>query len=189
MKTKLKTQIAAVWAVALMLLSSITVYAAYTTINVDLVRQAKSNWCWAACLEMSAHYLGYTTYDQWDIVKEVKGTASNPYPDEPGGASAYKEGMEFATSNDYTATRTTGTISISSMNTYMEDHMPLIIALGTYSGTNRTSGHAVVVFSVDKANNRFKVRNPASDYETTYNYSTITSTSQTTRWDATTKIS
>jgi hypothetical protein len=53
MKTKLKTQIAAVWAVALMLLSSITVYAAYTTINVDLVKQAKSNWCWAACLEMS----------------------------------------------------------------------------------------------------------------------------------------
>lgn len=108
---------------------------------------------------------------------------------EPGDASDYKEGMEFATNSDYTATRSSGTISISSMKSYMNNHVPLIIALGTYSNGSRKSGHAVVVYSVDSDNNRFKVRNPASDYETTYNYSTITDSSRTQYWDATIKIS
>lgn len=97
--------------------------------------------------------------------------------------------MEFATNSDYTATRSSGTISISSMKSYMNNHVPLIIALGTYSNGSRKSGHAVVVYSVDSDNNRFKVRNPASDYETTYNYSTITDSSRTQYWDATIKIS
>lgn len=190
MKQKIISRIVAIWIMACMLLAgTTTVYAAYITIGVDLVRQAKTQWCWAACLEMNSHYLGYTTYDQWDIVQNVKGTSSNPYPNEPGDASDYKEGMEFATNSDYTATRSSGTISISSMKSYMNNHVPLIIALGTYSNGSRKSGHAVVVYSVDSDNNRFKVRNPASDYETTYNYSTITDSSRTQYWDATIKIS
>lgn len=189
MKVKQKTKIASICLIVCMLLSGITAYAAYNSIGVSLVRQAKSNWCWAASLEMSATYLGYSTYDQWDIVKSVKGTSSNPYPDEPGGTSDYKAGMKFATDGDYTATRTSGTISISSLDSYMNKHVPVIIALGTYSSGARKSGHAVVVYSVDKANKKFKVKNPASDYDTTYNYDTITSSSQTTRWDYTTKIS
>lgn len=189
MKKRLKTQIVTVWTIAAVLWGSMTVYAAYNSIGVDLVRQAKSNWCWAASLEMSSHYLGYTTYDQWDIVKKVKGTSSDSYPNEAGSASDYKAGMEYATGGDYTAKRTSGTISISSMNSYMNDQIPLIIALGTYQNGSRKSGHAVVVYSVDKANNRFKVKNPASDYDTTYNYSTITDSSQSTHWDATVKIS
>lgn len=190
MKVKLKTKIAVIWVVAcMMMFGSITAYAAYNSIGVNLVRQAKSNWCWAASLEMSATYLGYSSYDQWDIVKEVKGTSSNPYPNDQGSNSDYKAGMEYATDNDYTAARSSGTISISSMNTEMNNQVPIIISLGTYSGSSRISGHAVVVFSVDKDNNRFKVKDPASDYDTTYNYSTITSTSESTRWDYTTKIS
>ena len=50
-------------------------------------------------------------------------------------------------------------------------------------------GDAVAVYAVDLDNNHFKVRNPASDYETKYDYSTITDTTRTQYWDATVKIS
>lgn len=45
--------------------------AAWSSLGVSLVRQAKSQWCWAASLEMCASYLGYDDYDQWDIVHEL----------------------------------------------------------------------------------------------------------------------
>lgn len=181
--------VTAVWLGAFIMINTVA-YAAWNSIGVDLVRQAKSNWCWAASLEMSATYLGYNDYDQWDIVKHVKGTSSTPYPNDTGNTSDYKNGMKYATGSDYTATRSSGTISLSSLNSYMNDSMPVILALGTYnsSGT-RTSGHAVVVFSVDTANKKFKVKDPANDNDVTYNYDTITDTSQTRRWDATVKIS
>ena len=133
---------------------------------------------------MVATYLGYTDYDQWDIVKEVKGISSDSYPNKPGGASDYAKGMEYATDSDYTATRSNGVISVSSMYTYMTDSMPIIIAIGSYNKGKRVSGHAVVVYSVDKSNNKFKVKNPVSDYVTTYNHSTITSSSSSSRYDA-----
>lgn len=189
MKKSVKKQIVAIWLIACMLCGGITAYAAYNSLGVSLVRQAKNQWCWAACLEMCSHYLGYTDYDQWDIVKDVMGTSSNPYPNEPGTASDYKAGMEFATNNDYTATRSDGTISISSMNDYMDDQIPLIIAIGSYVNGSRESGHANVVFAVDEANNRFKTKDPEKDYDVEFNYSTITSSSQSRRWDATIKIS
>ena len=131
MNKKMKIKIIIIWAMALMLIGSITAYAAYNYISVTLVRQAKTNWCWAACLEMSAVSLGYTVYDQWDIVKEVKGTVSESYPNEAGGTMDYLEGMEYATFDNYTATRVSGTISISSMDTYISRGIPLIIALGS----------------------------------------------------------
>ena len=188
MKKSVKKQIVVIWLIACMICGSITAYAAYTSLGVSLVRQAKSQWCWAACLEMSSRYLGYTDYDQWDIVKEVKGTSSEPYPNKAGTASDYKAGMDFATNGNYTATRSDGTISISSMNSYMDDQVPLIIAIGSYSGGVRKTGHANVVFAVDEANNRFKTKDPAKDNDVIFNYSTITSTSQSQRWDATIKI-
>ncbi len=54
----------------LMLLTT-TAFAAWSSLGVALVRQAKTQWCWAASLEMCASYLGYSDYDQWDIVRDV----------------------------------------------------------------------------------------------------------------------
>lgn len=56
LKSKMKNVIA-VWLVAFMMTGTVA-YAAWNSIGVELVRQAKSNWCWAASLEMSATFLG-----------------------------------------------------------------------------------------------------------------------------------
>ncbi len=167
-----------------------TAFAAWTTLGVSLVRQAKSNWCWAASLEMCATYLGYTDYDQWDIVREVKGTSSEPYPNLTGGASDYKNGMEYATGNDYTATRTSTVLTLSQLNTSMNNSMPVILAIGTYNSSgSRTSGHAVVCYAVDTNSNKLRVRDPARDSYVEYYYPTLVSTEQTSRYDGTASIS
>jgi len=173
-----------------MLLLTTTVFAAWTTLGVSLVRQAKSKWCWAASLEMCATYLGYTDYDQWDIVQEVKGSSSNPYPNVSGTASDYTDGMEFVTDNDYTATRTASVRTLSQLNTSMNNSMPVILAIGTYDPDgNRISGHAVVCYAVNISSNSLRVRNPASDSYVEYYYPTFISTQQTSRYDATVTIS
>lgn len=190
MKRKLRCQLAVTWLVTLLLLCGVTVQAAYQTLGVNLVRQAKSNWCWAACIEMSASYLGYTDHDQWDIVNHVKGTILDKYPNKQGSTSDYAEGMEYATDGSYTLTRSSGVISIDSLADYIESHIPVHISLGTYnsSGT-RTSGHGEVIYAVDEANQRVKARNPAQDSEDTFAYSVLTDTTQTTYWDYTGIIS
>ncbi len=180
--------ILSVWLVAATMLAT-TAYAAWTTLGVDIIRQEKSNWCWAASLEMCATYLGYTDYDQWDIVREVKGTTSNPYPNNTGNASNYRDGMEFATGDDYTASRTGTVFTINELDSFMDDMMPVIFTIGTYnsSGT-RTSGHAVVCYAVDVTANKVKYRDPGSDNPVTKYYPTFTNSANTTYCDGSVEI-
>ena len=173
----------------LMLLTT-TAFAAWSSLGVALVRQAKTQQCWAAALEMCASYLGYSDYDQWDIVRDVKGTSSTPYPNEPGSASDYRDGMEFATDNDYTANRTSTVLSLSRLNTSIGNSMPIILALGTYdSSGNRRYGHAVVCYSVNNSSNKLRVRDPGRDSYVEYYYPTLVDSGQTTHYDGTAVIS
>ena len=56
----------------------------------------------------------------------------------------------------------------------MDNHFPLIIAIGSYFVRTCKSGHANVVFAVDKANNRSQTKDPVKDNDVIFNYDTIT---------------
>ncbi len=185
-KSKTLKAIAAVWVVAIITLCSITAYAAYVTLSVPNIQQAKSQWCWAACVEMSANYLGYDTYDQWDIVNHVFGTTSNPYPDKPGGDAENNKGMKYATSNSYKTVFSTSLLSISSMNTEMTNKRPIIMAWGYYTNGKRTGGHENVIYAVDTSTKYLKLQDPDGT-SNTVSYSSLTSSS-TRKYDQTYKI-
>lgn len=123
---------------------------------------------------MCADSLGYTSYDQWDIVKNVKGTSSNPYPNDPGGGSDYTNGMKFATSNDWKATESWSTITISAMNTEVSAGRPIILAWGYYTNGTRTCGHANVIYAVDASGKYIKLQDPDGN-SYTKSYSSLTS--------------
>lgn len=177
-----------VWLIAVTMLTT-NAYAAWATLDVGIIRQSKSNWCWTACLEMCATYLGYNNYDQWDIVKEVKGTSSDFYPNEKGVASNYRDGMEFATGNVYTASRTGTVFTINELNSFMSDMMPVIFAIGTYDSKGNRSGHAVVCYAVDVSANKVKYRDPGKDNPVEKYYPTFIDTSKTVRCDGSAEIS
>ncbi|MCD7785582.1 MAG: hypothetical protein LUH18_08440, partial [Oscillospiraceae bacterium] len=80
----------------------IVVSGTYSTINfessasldVTHYMQEKTNWCWAACIQMCADYLGYYK-TQTQIVTYVKGSDV----DEGGGDEEYYKGMKYATND------------------------------------------------------------------------------------------
>ncbi len=177
-----------VWLIAITMLAT-TAYAAWTSLGVNIIRQEKSQWCWAASLEMCATYLGYADYDQWDIVREVKGSSATPYPNEPGYPDDYRDGMEFATGNDYTASRTNTVFTITEVKNFIDDMMPVIFAIGRYNSTGtRTSGHAVVCYAVDTSASKVKYRDPGYDNPVEKYYPTFISSSNTTRCDGSAEI-
>ena len=62
-----------------------------SSVDVPLIGQTYSNWCWAACIEMSANALGYDDYTQADIVHKLKGTDDEPYPNVTGKNDDYRK--------------------------------------------------------------------------------------------------
>ena len=79
---------------------AITAFAAEKTISVSRVQQAKDHWCWAACGEMIGTYVNSnSSQDQWSIVKKIKGTLFNPYPDEGGTDTETEEAIEIGSDN------------------------------------------------------------------------------------------
>ncbi len=47
-------------------------------VPVTSVKQAYSNWCWAACCEMFAKFYGFTNLDQYAFVTKVNGKLPAP---------------------------------------------------------------------------------------------------------------
>ncbi|GMQ58383.1 hypothetical protein AN1V17_27780 [Vallitalea sediminicola] len=189
-KSKKNISISLVWILAVIMVGTITIYASYTTLDVTLINQAKSNWCWAACLEMSAKALVDTELDQWDIVKEVKGTSSNSYPNKPGGSSDYKDGMEYITDDMYTASRVFETWTLDEIDDEIDSNStPIIMSWGYYNSSgDRTGGHANVIYAVDSSTEYLKIKDPGGDGSTiTIKYDDLFSSSSK-KYDATVDI-
>ena len=145
----------------------------WVTLNVSLIRQDKSKWCWAACLEMCATYLGYDNYTQWDIVHELKGTSADPYPDLPGYTDDFQSGMLFASNNEYTTMDDT-IFTVSQMKAQLLDNKPFIMRLGFYNADGeREFSHSVVGYSVNESTQYIHVRDPELDLYQEYCYPDI----------------
>lgn len=156
-----------------------------TSLSVPLYKQEKTNWCWAACIQMCAEYKGYIA-TQSEIVEAAKGEVVNT----AAGDSDYPAGMEFATNNTYTAERTETVLTVSGIKDILESDMPLMISLGTFKDNKRVSGHANVVTAVDKANRYIRVNDPNYNgaSEKNFKYSVITSSDSSRRYDVTIQI-
>ena len=149
-----------------------------SSVDVPLIGQTYSNWCWAACIEMSANALGYDDYTQADIVHKLKGTDDEPYPNVTGKNDDYRKGIEYATSNNYTATVSSSTYNIADMNKILASSKPLMIAWGKYSNGVRTGGHANVLMAVDTKTYYIKIQDPLNGGSTKkMQYSELTSNS------------
>ena len=78
MHVRLKKKIMLLCCVILVGWTTITAYALSTSNPLSMTKytQKYSNWCWAACAQMSGNYFG-SSYTQSQIVKEIKGSSVN----------------------------------------------------------------------------------------------------------------
>lgn len=115
--------------------------------NITEVKQAKSNWCWAACAEMA----GTSVYpssnrDQYDVVRHVKGKNSDPYPDKPGSIRDSANGSKYVAYNNTDFTSKNSKWNFSQIATSLSHGNPVQAGAGYYDGSKRTGGHVVVIY-------------------------------------------
>lgn len=110
--------------------------------HMKSVHQFGDKWCWAASAEMVGSYGTSSTRTQWDVVKKLKGSPSNEYPNVPGTVGDVVEGIEYV--SYYTKNvEVVGDIpSYQTSKEWLFTH-PFVIMQG-YVGTN--IGHAMAVY-------------------------------------------
>lgn len=133
-----------------------TTTVAYATIQTDGVsitgvRQAKSEWCWAA----SAQIAGKCVYPsssrtQYSIVNHLKGatagTSEEMYPNESGSLSDSVAGSEYMTYGNVDFRSTYSKWGYSEIVTSLVRGYPVQAAAGYYNWIIREGGHMVVIY-------------------------------------------
>lgn len=123
-------------------------------LSIAPIRQAKSNWCWAASCDMAGGWAyPSSTRNQWSVVKHVKGSLLNPYPNVPGSLGNSKKGFEYMTHNTISFHYTSSKYTLGSIRTHIINRShPLQAGAGYYDSNNvRTGGHMVVITGVNTA--------------------------------------
>ena len=144
-------------ALLILLLMSHGPLASAGELYVTPVRQAMSEWCWAACAEMVGTYEEPgSTRNQWDVVMYVKGAHVNV----PGSLADSVAGSEFVCYFLSSFGYTFSAFSLSQITTMIDTYQnPLSTGCGYYNQNNqRVGGHMLVVTGVN--GNNIKVIDP-----------------------------
>lgn len=139
--------------------SSSTTFAASKTLNVTRVRQAKSNWCWAASSEMVGRYGVSTSRDQWAVVNLIWGPT---YPNQPGSVANMVSGVQFVSNYTKQAKSSSSLLSLSNIQSRINSGKPMIARLAWNSG----DGHAIVLSGY--SNSQIRCIDPWENTSTTY---------------------
>lgn len=116
-------------------------------VSIDGVTQAKSEWCWAACAEIAGKAVyPSSSRDQYDVVKYLKGTDSNPYPNSPGSIQNSATGSEYVAYNTEDFTSKASKWNFSQIATSLSHGYPVQAGAGYYTGSTRRGGHVVVIY-------------------------------------------
>lgn len=142
------------------------------TLGIKKVKQAKTNWCWAACAEMASNWENNASgRTQWNIVRHVKGSTSTPYPNEGGTPSETEEGAEYGTKflADYKSQ--TMACSLSFIKNILSKYgNPVCAGCGYYKNGKRNGGHMLVIHGYDDAS-KILVCDPATGKSQWVSYS------------------
>jgi hypothetical protein len=134
---------------------------AYTTeLSINVVKQAKTNWCWAATAEMAGGRIyGNSNRTQTDVVSHVKGSS---LPNNAGTLAEGKDGSEYMCydSSLFTFKYSNTPFTITQIRTAINSAYPIQASIGYYSGSTRTGGHRVVICGVDSSESRLQYINP-----------------------------
>lgn len=112
----------------------------------NYVPQAKTMWCWVAsaenaCICESQHY-----HTQYYAVNYLKGTSSDPYPNEGGNISETEWAVDVISSFNLNYIGVPNTKTFSFISEMIYNSHPVIADAGYYnSGNNRAGGHVVLI--------------------------------------------
>lgn len=132
-------------------------------LNVPLIMQPTgSNWCWAACADMTAAYYGNTGVAQCDFANFLFGldgccaSPSSPLCDQ--GASA-QDIVKVYSNYGINSTLSESTVSFSSLDFEVSNSRPVEVGYQWFDSQGRPDGgHVALVIQTGVANNQEAVR-------------------------------
>ena len=122
-------------------------------LSYDMVKQQKTNWCWAASAENSVRYEMKNPRTQKSAVNKIKGTTRDAYPNVGGTLSDIKKAAVYISRN--TESYFNSSLSRSSVKSFdclkkeVSSGNVTILVAGYYNGSTRTGGHAVTMIGYD----------------------------------------
>lgn len=135
------------------LLPSLSVNAQIESVSVTAVQQAKSNWCWAACAEMSGKVVySSSTRTQYNVVNYLKGSLFVPYPNSTGSIEESASGSQYVAHNTKTFTSTDSKWIFPQIESSLADGYPVQAGAGYYTNGVRNGGHVVVIKKTESTN-------------------------------------
>lgn len=116
------------------------------TLSIAPIKQAKSNWCWAACSEMMGKALTENANrDQWAIVKYISGNECDFYPNTSASPNETIAGCKYACYNTKNFSFEQNTFTWNQIKDYIDSGKPLIGITFVYNyGTNK-GGHSTLI--------------------------------------------
>lgn len=123
----------------------------YTGVNVVSVKQARTNWCWAACAEVSGKnvYPG-STRTQYNVVTYIKGRSSI---NEGGAISEGAKGSRYVAYDKKSYGYTSSKWSFSQITASLNKGYAVQAGAGYYTDNNRNGGHRVVIYGTQFIDN------------------------------------
>ena len=108
--------------------------------------QEKTNWCWVASAINAVHHEMENPRSQYTVVRQIKGTATNWYPNEGGTIFEIEEAAEYASKNTESYTGVEATRSFNSLkNAIKNNDNAVVVCSGYYVQNVRNGGHAVLI--------------------------------------------
>lgn len=120
-------------------------------LDVNKVEQKKSNWCWAACAEMLGKYENPTTNkDQYSVVKYLKGTSNNSYPNVGGTATDIATGAQYVADGNGVFYYSNEQKSYYDLNDIVNNYNnPIGMIFNVYNNGKSYGLHSMILYQVD----------------------------------------
>lgn len=115
----------------------------YNGVDIIEVIQAKSNWCWAACAEISGkNVYSASNRTQFDVVAFIKGSSTN---NEPAFLDESGRGSQYVAYNHKTYDYIYTEWNFSQIVNSLKKGYAVQASIGYYSNGIRIGGHMVVI--------------------------------------------
>lgn len=167
--SRIKKAFAVLTSILVLTFSSLSVSAA--TVYVPAIKQAYSNWCWAACAEMEAKGVySAVTQDQYSIVTLIMGSG---YPNV--GANAYTTASACTIMTNSTKSFPVAALgySYSQIMASINAGLPLIGIMGNVNGTTNLHDIVIYGYSTVSSVNYVCIVDPSTGYRTQKTYTSL----------------
>lgn len=116
-------------------------------VNINGVIQAKTNWCWAACAEITGKAVyPASTRTQYNVVNHLKGSLLESYPNVSGSIEDSASGSKYVANNTKNFVSIAYKWNFSQIASSLSHGYPVQAGAGYYNGVIRNGGHVVVIY-------------------------------------------